>query len=87
MTSPMSWWSGFNQVDMTYRSGLHDMNDANFIRFETRLEQGLAKIRQEMAEFRGEMRSSLAELKAELIKWMFLFWVGTALTVIGIIKF
>jgi len=37
-------------------------------------------------EFRGELRGGLAGLKAELVKWMFLFWAGTALTVVGLLK-
>lgn len=31
------------------------------------------------ARFDAKLGQRLAELKAELIKWMFLFWAGTAL--------
>ena len=31
------------------------------------------------ARFDSKLEQRLAELKAELIKWMFLFWAGTAL--------
>jgi len=31
------------------------------------------------ARFAAKLDQRLAELKAELIKWMFLFWAGTAL--------
>jgi hypothetical protein len=31
------------------------------------------------ARFDAKQGERLAELKAELIKWMFLFWAGTAL--------
>lgn len=31
------------------------------------------------ARFDAKLDARLAELKAELIKWMFLFWAGTAL--------
>ncbi len=31
------------------------------------------------ARFDAKLEQRLAELKAELIKWMFLFWAGTAL--------
>jgi len=27
-----------------------------------------------------------AELRADLLKWMFVYWAGTALTVIGLLK-
>lgn len=36
--------------------------------------------------FRAELRSELAGLRVELLKWMFLYWAGTALTVIGLLK-
>lgn len=81
----------FNQVDATYRFDLRELNEINFARFDARLEHRIveseARLRKDITELRAELRTGLAELRAELIKWMFLFWVGTALTVIGIIKF
>ena len=42
-----------------------------------------SEIREQMdlnfARFDAKLDQRLAELKAELIKWMFLFWAGTAL--------
>jgi hypothetical protein len=38
-----------------------------------------AELHVEMASLRGEMKAELHAMKAELIKWMFLFWAGTAL--------
>ena len=55
----MEW---FNQVDLTYRTELRDLNDMNFARLEAKL----------------------ADLRSELIKWMFLFWVGNVATTIGV---
>ncbi len=52
----------FNQVDLTYRTELRDLNDKNFARLEAKL----------------------ADLRSELIKWMFLFWVGNVATTIGV---
>jgi hypothetical protein len=40
----------FNQVDLTYRTELRDLNDMNFARLEAKL----------------------ADLRSELINWMFL---------------
>ena len=62
----------FNAVDATYRADLKEINELNFARFDAKLEQRLAELR---AEFKGELGS----LKAELIKWMFVFWSGSAL--------
>src|SRR6266498_3783620 len=73
----------FNQVDATYRADLRELNELNFARFDAKLEQRLAEL---PAEFRGELRAGLAGLKTELVKWMFLFWVGTAVMVIGLLR-
>lgn len=37
------------------------------------------------ARFKAEMHSAVAELKADLIKWMFAFWAPTALAVTGLL--
>jgi predicted house-cleaning noncanonical NTP pyrophosphatase (MazG superfamily) len=83
-----------NQVDLAFRSELHQASDANFTRLEAKLHQELAEFRAEMradmaalrsemrgemAALRGEMKAELHAMKAELMKWMFLFWAGTAL--------
>ena len=34
--------------------------------------------------FDAKLEQRLAELKAELIKWMFLFWLGTVATMVGL---
>lgn len=41
-------------------------------------------LRQEIAETRGVLRVELANGRAELLKWAFLFWVGQAATVAGL---
>ena len=57
-----------NGMDATYKSDLREMNELNFARFDAKLEQRVAEIRAEMHV-----------LKADLIKWMFLFFTGSAL--------
>ncbi len=57
----------FNAVDATYRADLRQLNEANFARFDAKLDQ------------------RLAELKADLVKWMFAFWAPTALAVTGLL--
>ncbi|MGH7704071.1 MAG: hypothetical protein ACREMO_13330 [Gemmatimonadales bacterium] len=87
-----------NQVDLAYRVELRELNDRNFARFEAKLEQRLAEVkselRREISDLRGEMqagfasmRAEMAAMRADIIKWMFLFWAGTALTVIGLLRF
>jgi hypothetical protein len=36
-------------------------------------------LRAEMHAMRGELRADMHAMKADMIKWMFLFWAGTAL--------
>ena len=81
----------FSAVDyLAYRSELREVNESNFARADAKMEQRLAELRAELrseiAELRGQIlgvrgdvKGELAALKAELIKWMFLFWAGTAL--------
>ena len=46
---------------------------------------GFAQVRTEMASGSAVLRTEMASLRAELVKWMFLFWLGTvAATLAGI---
>jgi hypothetical protein len=62
-----------NDVDAAFKAELRDLNDQHTRRFEAKLEQLGADLRREMAD-----------LEAELIKWMFLFWLGTVATMLGL---
>jgi hypothetical protein len=55
------------------RAEIREVADLYFARFEARLEKGLAEVRAEMA---GE--------RADLIKWMFIFWAGTVIPLAGL---
>ncbi len=66
----MDW---FNAVDLTYRADLRELNELNFVRFDAKLEQRLA-----------ELRAELHKLRADLLKWMFGFWITTVLTLAGL---
>jgi hypothetical protein len=81
----------FNAVDATYRADLRELNELNFSRFDAKLDQRLAELkadlRTEFAERLGKLREELSDrlrdTKLSLIRWMFAFWIGTALVVIG----
>ena len=64
----------FNAVDLTYRSELREMNELNFARFDAKLEQRLA-----------ELRTALADLRTELVRWMFGFWATTLMALVGLV--
>lgn len=35
------------------------------------------------ARFEAKLEQRLSELKADLVKWMFIFWAGTTFTILG----
>lgn len=71
----MDW---LHQVDTTYRADLRELNELNFARFDAKLEQRIAEVR-------ADLRSGLAEQRAELVRWMFMFWIGTVIPLGGLI--
>jgi hypothetical protein len=86
----------FNQVDTTYRQELREQNDLNWGRVEARIGQAEARmealsaelraeLRQEITGLRSEVNVGLERLRSDLLKWMFLFWTGSALTVISLV--
>ncbi len=50
-------------------------------KFERRLSEEMGKLRQEIAEVKVEMHQT----KSELIKWMFIFWIGQIGMILGIL--
>ena len=83
--------SYLNQIDAGHRSDLRELNELNFARFDAKLEQRVAELRselkQEIASLRGDLRTELhvglAALETKLIRWMFVFWAGSTLTILG----
>ena len=90
----------FNAVDATYQTQLKETNELNWERFKATLQAeaaairgelraGLAgtegSLRTEMAQMRGELRSEIAAMRADLLKWMFVYWTGTVVTLGGLI--
>jgi hypothetical protein len=87
----------FNQVDLTYRGDLRELNELNFARFDAKLEQRWAQLdakleqrvtelRQEIGTLRADSQTGLANLKSELLKWMFLFWATTIAGLVALAK-
>ena len=75
----------FNAVDATYQQQLREINELNWERFKAQLEATRAELRSEMAAMRAELRSEMATLRADLLKWMFVYWTGTVVTLGGLI--
>jgi hypothetical protein len=66
----------FNTVDTTYRSEFRELFELNFSRFNDRLEA-----------LRSELEAKLAAAEVRLIRWMFVFWIGSIGTMIALSKF
>lgn len=45
----------------------------------------IAALRGGMATLKAEVRSEISGLRAELLKWMFLFWAGNVAATVGIV--
>ncbi|CAN5887872.1 hypothetical protein BH24GEM1_BH24GEM1_20790 [soil metagenome] len=83
----------FNAVDLTYRADLRELNELNFARFDAKVEQRLAGLRAELltelrtqvADLRVEFRAELHQVRTELLRWMFGFWVTTLLGITGLL--
>ena len=73
LTNELVEW--FNQVDATYRGDLRELNELNWARSKTEMNEGFARLRAEMAA-----------LKAEMVRWMFLFWATTLIALVGIAR-
>lgn len=55
------------------------------IKVEQRFAQADAKLERIAAGLRGEIQSGLADQRADLLKWMFGFWVATLVPLAGLI--
>jgi hypothetical protein len=82
----------FNAVDATYRNDLRELNELNFQRFDAKVEQRFAQAdarwERRLAELREEIagvRNHLADTRADLLKWMFGFWIATLVPLAGLI--
>jgi len=73
----------FNQMDLTYRTDLRELNELNFARFDAKLEQRLAEV---ASAIRTEFRQVTSELRVELIRWILVCGVGVV-TVLGGLMF
>lgn len=48
------------------------------------LKKDILATKQDLTELKGELRVEMANHKAEIIKWMFIFWIGQLAAMIAI---
>ena len=83
LTNELVDW--FNQVDATYRGDLRELNELNFARFDAKLDQRVAGLDARLEGLEARLDARMAKFEARIIKWMFLFWVGQAVTTVGLV--
>jgi len=62
--------------------------EQRFSQFEVKLESRLTEVERQLAELRSDLRTefhtALADQRASLVKWAFVFWIPTFLAVLGL---
>lgn len=56
-------------------------------KFQIESKNDMTKLREELKEDINKVRNDLANAKAEIIKWLFIFLIGQGATIISILKF
>jgi exonuclease VII large subunit len=89
----------FNAVDLAYRTDLRELNELNFARFDAKLEQrlaefrgellvelrtGMQQVRAEIQQVRTDLHAEILQVRVELLRWMFGFWVSTLIGIAGL---
>lgn len=69
-----------NSIEASYRAELRDLFDAQFGRFEEKLERLRADVNLRIEQLRVELHAT----KADVLKWSLGLWVPVALAVIGL---
>jgi hypothetical protein len=90
------WWEEGTAVQ---RAEVREIADLYFQRFSAELQRGLGEVRTELrgefqkgqvdlrAEFQkgiADLRTEMANQRADLLKWMFIFWAGTVIPLAGL---
>ncbi len=52
---------------------------------EAKLEQRIAEVKAGMEALESRLESRMSAFEARIIRWMFLFWVGQAVTTVGLV--
>ena len=94
ITSELVDW--FNSVDAEYQSQLKQTNDLNWERFKSEMhavkaelrseiDSGLARLESNIRTDMAGLRAEFADMRSELMKWMFIYWTGAIITLGGLI--
>ena len=77
----------FNAVDALYKADLKEINELNWERFKDHLDSRLksmdAHVESRLQAMDARLDSRVDGLRADLMKWMFIYWSGTVAAIIG----
>lgn len=51
------------------------------------LETAADRFERRLSEFKGEVKAEIHEVKSDIIKWMFIFWLGQIGAMLGIFSY
>jgi succinate dehydrogenase/fumarate reductase flavoprotein subunit len=63
---------------------IRELAELHYSRFDARLEQRQAELRADLIGRIETLRTEMATQRSDLIKWMFLFWIGTIVPLAGL---
>lgn len=78
----------FARFDARLEKGLSEVRselDKGLSEVRSELDKGLAHARSDLHAGLAGVRAELADQRADLIKWMFLFWAGTVVPLAGLL--
>lgn len=84
----------FNNVDAAYRAELRQLNEANYARFETKLDQKVSEMKVAFQDVLTELRTNdltairfeLRDREVRLVRWMLAYWLTTMGTMIALLR-
>jgi hypothetical protein len=71
----------FDTVHAEWRT---EVTTAAVERFERRLTEEMSSMRVSLAQSEGTLRVEMRDLRVELLKWSFAFWIGQVIATAGI---
>jgi len=82
----------FNAVDTTYQEQLRELNDLNWERFKAEMHAAIAQAEARLIEKISQLETRLTETfgdklsdtKSDIMRWMFIYWSGTILSLGGL---
>jgi len=73
-------------INASIKNAKENVEEIGTERLERRMTELEAKIQKEISDTEMRLQKEIAYTRADIIKWMFIFWVGQAAVVYGLIR-